>query len=57
MKRIINIIVTYDLDEVEKKGLQITTKEKTKEIITKDLLNIFGYDEGYCGMNIEVVDK
>lgn len=57
MKRIINITVTYDLDEVEKKGLQITTKEKTKEIITKDLLNIFGYDEGYCGMNIEVVDK
>ena len=37
--------------------LQITTKEKAKEIIAKDLLNIFGYYEGYCGMNVEVVDE
>ena len=43
--------VFYDLNEVEK-VLQITTKEKTKEIIAKDLLNIFGWDEGYCGMNV-----
>ena len=46
-ERMVNITVTYDLDEVEK-VLQITTKE----IIAKDLLNIFGYYEGCCGMNV-----
>ena len=50
-ERMVNITVTYDLNEVEK-VLQITTKEKAKEIIAKDLLNIFGYYEGYCGMNV-----
>ena len=44
-ERMVNITVFYDLNEVEK-VLQITTKE----IIAKDLLNIFGYYEGYCGM-------
>ena len=33
-ERVVNITVTYDLDEVEK-VLQITTKEKAKEIIAK----------------------
>ena len=46
-ERMVNITVFYDLNEVEK-VLQITTKE----IIAKDLLNIFGYYEGYCGMNV-----
>ena len=50
-ERMVNITVFYDLNEVEK-VLQITTKEKAKEIIAKDLLNIFGYYEGYCGMNV-----
>ena len=50
-ERMVNITVFYDLNEVEK-VLQITTKEKTKEIIAKDLLNIFGYYEGCCGMNV-----
>ena len=38
-ERMVNITVFYDLNEVEK-VLQITTKE----IVTKDLLNIFGCD-------------
>ena len=50
-ERMVNITVFYDLNEVEK-VLQITTKEKAKEIIAKDLLKIFGYYEGYCGMNV-----
>ena len=50
-ERMVNITVFYDLNEVEK-VLQITTKEKAKEIIAKDLLNIFGYYEGCCGMNV-----
>ena len=50
-ERMVNTTVFYDLNEVEK-VLQITTKEKAKEIIAKDLLNIFGYYEGYCGMNV-----
>ena len=44
MKRIVNITVTYDLDEVEKKGYKLLQKKRQKEIIAKDLLNIFGCD-------------
>ena len=43
-ERMVNITVTYDLDEVEKKGYKLLQKKRQKEIIAKDLLNIFGCD-------------
>ena len=42
-ERMVNIAVFYDLNEVE-----LLQKKRQN----KDLLNIFGYYEGYCGMNV-----
>ena len=42
-ERMVNITVFYDLNEVE-----LLQKKRQN----KDLLNIFGCDEGYCGMNV-----
>ena len=55
MKRTINVTVSYNLDEL--KGLQITPKEKVKEMVTKQMIEAFGWDEGYYGVEAEVVDE
>ena len=54
MKRTINVTASYNLDEL--KGLQITPKEKVKEMVTKQMIDVFGWDEGYEGVEVEVVD-
>lgn len=56
MKRIIKVTATYDLDDTDLKGLQITPKEKVKEIVTKQMIDVFGWDEGYEGVEVEVID-
>lgn len=56
MKRIIKVTATYDLNDPELKGLQITPKEKVKEMVTKQMIEAFGWDEGYCGVKVEVID-
>ena len=55
MKRTINVTASYNLDEL--KGLQITPKEKVKEMVTKQMIDVFGWDEGYRGVKVEVVDE
>ena len=54
MKRTINVTASYNLDEL--KGLQIAPKEKVKEMVTKQMIETFGWDEGYCGVKVEVID-
>ena len=54
MKRTINVTASYNLDEL--KGLQITPKEKVKEMVTKQMIDMFGWDEGYEGVEVEVID-
>lgn len=54
MKRTINVTTSYNLDE--SKGLQITPKEKVKEMVIKQMIDTFGWDEGYCGVEVEVID-
>lgn len=34
----------------------ITSKEKVKEMVEKDMIEEFGWDEGYCGVEVEVKD-
>ena len=31
-------------------------KEKVKEMVTKQMIETFGWDEGYCGVKVEVID-
>ena len=56
MKRTINVKVSYDLDDPELQGLQIVPKEKAQEVITEEMIEVFGWEEGYCGVEVEVID-
>lgn len=53
-KRTINISAIFNMSEIPEN--MITSKEKVKEMITKDMEEKFGWDEGYCGVEVEVVD-
>lgn len=53
-KRIITITTTYDMDNIPEN--MITSKQKVEEIVTNDMIKIFGWDEGYCGVEVEVKD-
>ena len=56
MKRIIKITATYALNDEELQGKQIVSKEVVKEMVEKDMIKHFGWDEGYCGVDVEVID-
>ena len=56
-ERIIKVTVTYDLDCPELKGLKITSKETVKEMVERDMVEHFGWSEGYSGVEVEVIDK
>lgn len=34
----------------------ITSKEKVKEMVTKGVIEEFGWDEGYSGVEVKVTD-
>lgn len=53
-QKTIKITVTYDMS-----GFQediISPKEKVKEIIIKNMIEEFGWDDGYSGIEVDVVD-
>lgn len=56
MRRYINIQVEYDLDCEELKGLAITPKSKVKEIVERDMVEHFGWDDGYRDVRVYVED-
>lgn len=56
-KRIIKVTATYDLDNPELKGLKITPKKTVKKMVTKKMIDVFGWDEGYRGVEVEVIDE
>ena len=56
-KRIIKVTVIYDLDDPELKGLQINPKENVKEMVEREMIEVFGWDEGYRGVEVEVIDE
>ena len=55
-ERIIKVTVTYDLDDPEFEGMQITPKETVKEMVEREMVEVFGWDEGYRGVDVEVID-
>lgn len=55
-QRIIKVIATYDLEDPELEGAQISSKEKAKEITLKQMTEIFAEDEGFCNIEVEVTD-
>lgn len=56
MKRIIKVIATYDLNDPELINCKIPPKEKVKAKVTKEAIDMFGWDEGYEGVKVEVID-
>jgi hypothetical protein len=54
-KRTIKVTVPFNMSEIP--ANMITSKEKVKEMVEKDMVNIFGWDEGYCGVEVEVIDE
>lgn len=56
MQRIIKVKVVYDLDDPELEGLQINPKENVKEMVKREMIEVFGWDEGYRGVEVEVID-
>ena len=53
MKRIFKVTVRYDLDKIDG---NITSKELEKVIATEEMEEIFSEDEGYEGVEVEVID-
>ena len=56
MKRIIKVIATYDLDSPELKGAKITPVDRVKEIAEEKMVDMFGWDDGYESVEVEVID-
>lgn len=54
-ERIITITAKFDMTEIPEN--MITSKEKVKKIVEKDMIEEFGWDEGYNGVEVKVVDK
>lgn len=46
-KRIINIKAEFDLTDPELVGMKLTDKKIVEEMVKKDMLEIFEYDEGF----------
>lgn len=56
-KRIIKITAIYDLEDSCLLGLEITPKETVKNMVEEEMQDYFGKDEGYLGVEVEVIDE
>ncbi len=55
-ERIINIVVSFDMADIPE-GSKITPKEKVKEMITSEMVELFSWDECYRNVEVTVTDK
>ena len=55
-ERIINITVSFDMTDIPV-GSTITPKEKVKDIVEKEMIEAFGWDEGFRDLKVDVIDK
>lgn len=55
-ERIINITVSFDITNIPV-GATITPKEKVKEIVEKEMAEVFGWDEGFRDLKVDIIDK
>lgn len=56
MKRIIKTTITYELDDTYLKDCQIISKEIVEKEVTKKIIDLYGMDEGYESVKVEVID-
>lgn len=55
-KRVIKVTATYDLDDLYLNS-KITPRETVKQIIEEEITERFGWDEGYLGSEVDVIDE
>lgn len=56
MNREINITVKYNMSEENFIGVEITPKETVKTMVEEKMVDIFGWDEGFNGIEVTVKD-
>lgn len=56
-KRIIKVVAFYDLENKKYNNTQIAPKETIKKLVEKDMIIYFGMNEGYKGIEVEVIDE
>lgn len=53
--RTINISVSFDMSDIPS-GAVITPKETVKTMVVNEMMDIFGNDEGFYDLQVDVVD-
>ena len=51
------IVVTVDYNMKEFHVNQITPNQKVKDMVEKEMIDHFGWDEGYLGVKVTVQDE
>ena len=54
--RNINISVSFDMSNIPP-GAIITPKETVKEMVTNEMMDLFGNDEGFYDLQVDIVDE
>ena len=55
-ERIINIRVSFDMSNIPE-GSTITPKEKVEEMVSTEMNDLFAWDEGFNGVEVDVIDE
>lgn len=54
-ERIINITISFDMADIPV-GSTITPKERVREIVEKEMMDRFGWDEGFNDLKVDIID-
>ena len=55
-ERIINIRVSFDMNDIPE-GSTINPKEKVEELVSAEMNEMFSWDEGFNGVEVDVIDE
>lgn len=53
MKRAISIKIEYKLDDI---NFKLTPQKTVEKIVKKDLIELYGGDEGFAGIKVKCAD-
>ena len=55
--RTIKVTTIYDLDDPDLEGMKITPVEVVKKMVEREMIEVFGWDEGWISTEVEVIDE
>lgn len=56
MKRTISIKIEYTLDDINLSSIKLTPQKTVEKIVKKDLMELYGGDEGFADMKVKCAD-